>query len=454
MDLPIELKRKYGEFASKGLFGPHLSLAIFTVAGLKPFQAEAHIYVGPDTNGWMWFTLGNAEAAAIKQILEHQIVEISVQGQLSDGSAYSIEKCVVSHAHTNSGPCHASFSGGKMTIRTPQFPTVKPTLLARSPVIVQRNTSTEGVNFRVSYCLINAIFVGEIESAKDDGRSRSSRRDRVQFKSTRYSWNLVWLEGFDEEQRDCLRSGLVSYLPTACLETTLTVVSEPQDFDDEAEAICRLLSLASGVATTWSARRVWQGEKLIQEWFERKCPPTTAEAKSRYELISNIDDLGALREFLEKTVSEYRRKESTWKLNEAIDYLELARSQKVVQLQLAVLVLALELISHQWCLQNGLTADQLAKMNIQQKLGRMKGKEFRFIERCFIEDALRADIRNPLLHSGQIPNMQFREMTAWSNALYDLAVRIIFYVLGFEGRYRNLTKSLAITDAPKRDTTT
>jgi hypothetical protein len=150
MELPIELKRKYGEFFPKGFFGPHPCMAAISVPGLKQFQAEIQLYVGPDANGWLWFTLGNAEAAALKVILERQIVEMSVQGQLADGRTFSIGRCVVSHVHTNSGPCHASFNGGKMTLHTPQFPTVKPTVLVRSPIIVQGENTAEGANFKVS----------------------------------------------------------------------------------------------------------------------------------------------------------------------------------------------------------------------------------------------------------------------------------------------------------------
>src|SRR5207244_3654792 len=138
----------------------------------------------------------------------------------------------------------------------------------------------------------------------------------------------------------------------------------------------------------------------------------------------------------------------TLRLGEVVDYMEQARHQKVIQVRIAILVLCLELLSYQWCLQNSSTADELSDKNIVSKLKFMR-KTFRFIEKRFTDEALRKDIRNPLIHSGQIPLMSFEDLFKWADDLYVLALRILLCRLGYTGKFSDLTQGMNMVATPK-----
>jgi len=154
-----------------------------------------------------------------------------------------------------------------------------------------------------------------------------------------------------------------------------------------------------------------------------------------------------LKLFLESTIASFLTFQDSLRLHEVIDFLEQARHQKVVHIQLAVEVLALELLSHAWCLQDGLTVQQLSSMHIEGKLGRMR-RSFSFIEKGFTNDILRRDIRNPLIHSGQIPLLSRTDLDSWTDDLYLLALRLLFCILGYRGKYRDFSKNFTMVNAP------
>jgi hypothetical protein len=208
-----------------------------------------------------------------------------------------------------------------------------------------------------------------------------------------------------------------------------------------------LISLATGIATRWAARQIWQDGALVQEMFLRRTLTTTAEDKSSYDLLSNLEEPN-LRNFLESCVTNYRAAESSLCLNTVTAYLEQARHEKNLELKLVALVLGLETLSYQWCLRDGLSAQELNKKNLQNKLFHMRKQRFHFIGKGLLSDDLRKGLRNPLIHSGQIPMMTTEEKLVWADSLYDLSLRILFCELGYRGRYRDLTKGLATVCAP------
>jgi hypothetical protein len=299
----------------------------------------------------------------------------------------------------------------------------------------------------VRYTLLNALFYGTDESRKEVGSQIRTRRDRFRFETSSFNWEVTWLDSIEKEHLEALRSGLVSVLPTATIGTEIEAQIPPEEHDCEAESISRLMSLGTGIATRWGARQIWQDGALVQEMFVRRTLTTTAEDKSRYDLLSNIEEPN-LENFLASCVTSYRAAETSLCLNTVTAYLEQARHEKNPELKLAALLLALETLSYNWCLRDGLSTQQLENIHLQDKLLRMRKRRFHFIEKELANHELRKGLRNPLIHSGQIPMMTPEGKLVWSHSLYDLSLRILFCELGYRGHYRDLTKGLVTVAAP------
>jgi hypothetical protein len=419
---------KYGGTLGNGLLGPSEGKAELSLSERDRFQVPVSLYVGPDSQAWLWFTTpsGRPPAQAFREATP--AIGIRVSGCFGDGRTFCTDKAVVIRWH--------------VALSTSTFE-----LLIISPLFVQLAARLDTKRLNVRYTLLNALFYGTDETQKEVDSQIRARRDRFRFKTSLFDWKATWLNSIEQEHLEALRSGLIPVLPTATIETEIEAQVPPEEHDFEAEAISRLISLGTGIATRWAARQVWQDSALVQEMFVRRTLTTTAEDKSRYDLLSNLEE-PTLRKFLESCVTNYRAAERSLCLNTVTVYLEQARHEKNPELKLAALVLGLETLSYQWCLRDGLSAQQLDKMNLQNKLLRMRKQRFHFIEKGLLSDDLRKGLRNPLIHSGQIPMMTTEEKLDWADSLYDLSLRILFCELRYRGRYRDLTKGLATVFAP------
>ena len=139
--------------------------------------------------------------------------------------------------------------------------------------------------------------------------------------------------------------------------------------------------------------------------------------------------------FLDTTIAPYLTLQPILDLHTSINYLESARAQSVIDVQIILLILAIENLSYRWCLNDGLTEQQLWDMNIEQKLNRMRKKVFPKLETRYTDPALRKDVRNPLMHTGHIPAMTFDEKVQWADDLYALAFKMICTLVGFKGMF-------------------
>ncbi len=84
-----------------------------------------------------------------------------------------------------------------------------------------------------------------------------------------------------------------------------------------------------------------------------------------------------------------------------------------------------------------------AEASIQDKL-RMLNGFLRFIPRTLLDDELRADIRNPLFHTGIIVGADMPTLWTWYTRYYDLMIQILFVLLNFRGDYVS-----PLTNAPE-----
>jgi hypothetical protein len=190
---------------------------------------------------------------------------------------------------------------------------------------------------------------------------------------------------------------------------------------------------------------------LVHEAFAPRVAPTDAHSNVNYELIANHAGGAALKDFLEQAYPHYVNLRGPVGLTEFIGWMLQVSAQSVLESKVAIAVLALEAVSTRWCMSQGanpITEQQVLAMNVQQKLNRMRRHGMDFIEADFTE-ALREDIRNPLLHTGAIPLMTPREKREWADKLYMLGFRILMKLLQYRGKHRDMLRDYALIDAPQ-----
>ena len=443
MEYSRQLQKRYGPGFEHGMFKPaaltlqliHEALSASNVAGI--------FYVGPDGRGFIWFD----QVPTNWLMLLHQFPAqpFRVLGTFDDGRTLLIERAIIVYIDSKMDEGFATTTNAGV-LHIKNGPTRhRFTAMSISAIVLQRPHTAVSTSRQLKYKLVNAIFWGtEMIPIRNSG---GNYRGRFPLKTPQRTWSLIRLPEFTAELEKDLKNGLITMLPTATAEVAVLDEKEIQTTDKEIDAICRLMSLVTDSSTTWVVRETWSGDSQLEVFFAPHGISTDAMDKSKYDVISNMGPGEDLKLFLESTIASFLTFQDSLRLHEVIDFLEQARHQKVVHIQLAVEVLALELLSHAWCLKDGLTVQQLSSMHIEGKLGRMR-RSFSFIEKGFTNDILRRDIRNPLIHSGQIPLLSRTDLDSWTDDLYLLALRLLFCILGYRGKYRDFSKNFTMVNAP------
>ncbi len=443
MEHSNQLQKLYGVGFEYGMFKPApLTLQLIHEA-LSPSNMAGVFYVGPDGRGFISFD----QVPSKWLTLLHQFPPqpFRVLGIFDDGRTLLIERAIIVYINSTMDAGFATATDASF-IHIEGGPTrFRFTAMAISAIVLQRPHTAVSPSRQVKYRLVNAVFWGT--EMIPEGRSGRNYRGRFSIRTPRRPWTIVRLPEFTADLESDLKNGLISMLPTATADATVLEEKEIQNTDEEIAAICRLMSMVTGTSSIWVARESWSGDTQTEVCFASRSVSTDAAGKSRYDVISNLDPGNGLTSFLETTIANFLTLQESLRLHQVIDFLEQARHQKVVHVQLAVEVLALELLSHAWCLKDGLTEQQLSSMHIEGKLGRMR-KSFSFIEKGFTNDILRRDIRNPLIHSGQIPLLSRSQVESWTDDLYLLALRLLFCILGYRGNYRDFSKNFMMVNAP------
>jgi hypothetical protein len=301
----------------------------------------------------------------------------------------------------------------------------------------------------VEWTLINALFDGIEWSLDPTAGSGASRIDRFSFANGPQKWVLKWLPTFRKADIDNLSNGVVQMLPTATLATTVNSAAALADAEDEAFAITRLLSLVTGSSVSGARRRILQEGDVTDETYLEWAKIGTSRTYKNHALICNCPELAdSLRSFMTTAVAPYRAQDNELGLSRVIGYLEQARSNNVADIQVALCVFALEALTHRLCLRDGLSPDQLAKMNIQQKLNRCRNRMgMGFIVKSMAEDA-RDTVRNPLLHTGEIPGLSLPEKVKWYHDLYALAFKMLLFLLAYKGQWFDPSDQWKVVNAP------
>jgi len=122
-------------------------------------------------------------------------------------------------------------------------------------------------------------------------------------------------------------------------------------------------------------------------------------------------------------------------LGTVADWLYETRRTPIVEAKLGLIILALEfLLTDLACYYENLTPAKLADANLQRKL-KMVDRHMKFVESRYHNDAIRKDVRNPLLHTGRITAMKLEDRIRTYADLYNLAVRLVLRSMGYVGEY-------------------
>lgn len=428
-----ELQDRYGSWAGHALLPATGGTARIEWPGKAAFDSEVGLYVGPDAARWLWCKPPPGPASLP---MDFRVEGVKAAGRTRDGRAFSLSQCAPSALSMLWSAGTAATTDVLMRVEDPEF-TVPATVRAAGPC-------------EVRWVFTNALFGGEHLTADPAAGPGQQRRDTVKFKSGSREWTLRWLPTFRDAERLALQNGVAKQLPTAELVTALADGSEVADAENEAYAVTRLLSLATGSSVAGGARRIFQNGHLSEETFFEWARYGTTESVSFAGFIANDGMLGyALSRFLNETLGSFLADEPALSFSNTFAYLEQARTSPVVEGRIVFSVLALETLTYRLCLRLGRTPEQLADTNVQQKLDTVRGRlRMGFIDKQFADDA-RKTVRNPLMHSGVIPTLSMPEKVEWADELYALAFRMLLFLLGYQGRWYDPANGGLPTDAPR-----
>lgn len=426
-----ELQDRYGSWAGHALLPAVGGKAWIEWPNKGSFESDVGLYVGPDAARWLWC---KAPPGASNLPKDFRVEGVKVVGTTADGRSFNFPSC----APSSLSMLWAAGAGATTDV------------LLR--IEDQDMTLPDGAAItgpcEARWVLTNAVFNGEEMSPDPAAGPNMQRRDLLKFRSPSREWTLRLLPTFRDAERTALLNGVVKQLPTAELVTTIADTSEIPAAENDAYAVTRLLSMATGGSVAGGCRRIYQNGLVAETFFEWPMYGG-AESVSFAGHIANDGMLGfALTRFLNETVAKYLADDPALGFTNVIGYLEQARTSQLVEAKIVLSILALESLTYRLCLRLGRTAEQLEKTNIQQKLNTIRGQlRMGFIDKRFADDA-RESVRNPLMHSGVIPTLSMPEKVQWSDDLYALAFRMMLFLLGYKGKWYDPNNRGMPTDAP------
>lgn len=206
-----------------------------TWPGREEYGTEISVFVGPDGRRWAWCA---PPADQLNLPADFRVAGLLVRGCTAAGQDF--------------GPVAAvptALSAG----------TDRPTrvlLQIVGPELSIVHRPTENAPVQVEWVLINAIFDGLEWPADPAGPARV---DKFSFTNGARQWHLQWLPTFSKTDIDDLSNGLVGQPPSATLTTTADDAASLSDVEEEAYAIARLLTLATGSSVSGVKRKIAQG---------------------------------------------------------------------------------------------------------------------------------------------------------------------------------------------------
>ena len=157
------------------------------------------------------------------------------------------------------------------------------------------------------------------------------------------------------------------------------------------------------------------------------------DLKNNYIIDNFKIDQGISKAFTQ-SYEQYKLSQTRLDINTFIGFLVEIHQQIYINFKIAIMLMAYEYLLSKYLLAQGKAQNEIGE-NIQQKL-RQLNQSLRFIPSHLMnDDTLRASVRNPLFHQGEIPLLLPEEKIDFFKKYYDLLIRIILRILNYTGDY-------------------
>ncbi|MCO8124754.1 hypothetical protein NHH03_23655 [Stieleria sp. TO1_6] len=409
-----KIEARYGDAFQYGLVGPLDCRARIMWPSKPPYDSPAIIYIGPDGRSW----LEARPPSSLDLPADFQSGPIAAEVTLAGAAPLQLQLT-------------PTIFDANISVDDPSETKIG-FRISQTPIVFWPTSSedSEGKQVRVELSLLNCLheaFVGSIK-----------------FTGFGYQWELSDLFNGRSESANSIRNGLIDSLATTLLTTTCGA-DEVQKVVDDAWKISRLLSFALGTSVSGCVVKFSQGERSqLHSYYEWPKFGTATNARE-FSFFDTERTPGGLADFLSVACANFNRIESSHLPSIVIGYLEQARSNNVSDIRVALCVFAAECFSYQIERANGVTEQQLSSRSIEQKLNRCKNHYgMAFIDRQFTGET-RANVRNPLMHTGQIPSMNVEDKYKWSQEMYMLVSRMVFHQFGFTGEFIDIQNNWTVT---------
>ncbi len=158
------------------------------------------------------------------------------------------------------------------------------------------------------------------------------------------------------------------------------------------------------------------------------------------QILDNFYIRNGIKNGIEQCYDSFLSFENTLNLKALINGLIAMMVQPYTDLKIAILLVSYELLLSKYLVLKGIKEENITSMSIQDKLRRMNGF-LRFIPSNLLSDDLRANVRNPLFHKGEIPFSSPDEIYSTFSKYWELLIQIILKILNYTGDYLELNSN-------------
>jgi hypothetical protein len=215
----------------------------------------------------------------------------------------------------------------------------------------------------------------------------------------------------------------------------LSCISLPLSPNEAVEDGLRILENIEWLTSFFSQNRTFAPLVQLKQNGE-PCGWTILEMSSDplspHAIVDNHAIPGGLRAALQDTYDRYCFVQGRIDLRVFVDLYLICAQQKHADIKLANLILAFEYLCTMLLTAYG--RPPAVDASIQDKL-RMLNGFLRFIPAALLDEELRADVRNPLFHTGALVGTDMRTKWEWFTRYFDLLIQIVCVVLQYQGQY-------------------
>ena len=301
-------------------------------------------------------------------------------------------------------------------------------------VIIEHFTNTQIYN-SINVYINNFIFKG-LELSKYDNEFKV---DKMSFDFNNRKYTIKQIENYDKIL-ELLNNNIIDNAATSIMSFDLNDSEKIDDTIEEVELLTWLLCLTSLNYNFFSMYKLY----LNNEVKCIKIYGNTKHAKLiNTVLIDNFKINAGIKNFIEKCYEKFKELYyDTFDIKMLISWLLEMEQQKTIELKIVLLIISLEYALSNFLLKNNIiNQDQILKIHIVDKL-RKANNILQFIPKELLDNFIKDKIRNPLFHQGAIPFITFEEKNKFIYQYFDLLIKIIYKILGYNGSFINKNNEL------------